>query len=248
MAMVEKAFGAAYGVVMKNEAPSITKLEDWLASNTVRVEEVPTPFGHTTYMPLNFGVISTMPKARMATIPELVEIGKFHMDEKSLGSLDKLLEAVAQIGFFSADYRTGENRNIVKGALLLHSNNVYKGYESTYSEHTGLTSLSLHSKYVYGCHRIIDSQFCLKCYNSVYLNRCFEMDGCIKCADSYFCHNSEALQDCMFCFNMKGRRHMIGNTELPKEKYSQIKKRLLEQIGSEITKTGGLKWDICGIG
>ena len=103
-------------------------------------------------------------------------------------------------------------------------------------------------KFVYGCSRIVESQFSMKCYDSLYLNRCFELDSCIKCADSYFCHNSEALQDCMFCFNMKGRRHNIGNTQLEKDAYAKAKDALVLQMAGELSKTGRLKWNIYNIG
>lgn len=248
MEMAEKAFSSAFGVVLKRQPPSMTQLEGWLSSNTLKLEEVKTPFGETTCIPLNFGIVSAMPRGRMTTIPELVELGKIAMNEKSLGSLGKILDSLGSIAFFSADYSQGENRNIIKGAVILHSTNVYKGYESTYSENTGLTSISLHSKYVYGCHRIIDSQFCLKCYNSLYLNRCFELDSCNSCADSYFCHNCEAMQDAMFCFNMKGRRHQIGNTQFDKDTYSKAKASLVSQMAMELEKKKTLKWSIYSLG
>ncbi|MCX6777675.1 MAG: hypothetical protein NT157_02210 [Candidatus Micrarchaeota archaeon] len=248
MRAVEKAFASAFEVVMKRKPPGITELEEWLCRDTIGLEEVRTPFGDETQVPLDFGIVSEMPRRRLVTIEESFELGKIALEEKSLSGLDKLVAALDKIAFFSAGYETGENWNIIKSPLILHSANVYKGYESTYSENTGLTSLSLHSKYVYGCNRIIDSQFCLKCYNSLYLARCLELDGCTNCSDSYFLHNCEGLNDAMFCFNLKGGRFKIGNTELPREKYSKVKESLIEQMASELERNKTLRWSIYDIG
>jgi len=108
--------------------------------------------------------------------------------------------------------------------------------------------MALNSRYVYGCHRVLESQFSLKCYNSQYLNRCLELDSCNRCADSYFCHNSEALADCMFCFNMKGARHSIGNTLLAKEEYARVKGALVSQIADELGKGKRLRLSVFGVG
>jgi len=108
--------------------------------------------------------------------------------------------------------------------------------------------MSLNSKYTFGCYRILESQFCINCYNSLYLTRCFEVDTSTKCSDSLFCHNSEALQDCAFCFNAKGKRHAIGNLQLPPEQYRKIKNMLVEQMTEEILKTKELNYDIFNIG
>ncbi|MFH0817150.1 MAG: zinc ribbon domain-containing protein [Candidatus Micrarchaeota archaeon] len=248
MGTIETAFSSTFEIIMKRKSPGIGALEGWLSEDTIELEEVKTPFGDETYAPLNFGVVSDMPRKRLVTTDESFELGKISLDEKSLSSLDLLIDSLDKIAFFCAGYSQGHNLNIIKSPLILHSINVYKGYESTYSENTGLTSLSLHSKYVYGCNRIIDSQFCLKCHNSLYLNRCLELDASLKCSDSYFCHNCEGLSDAMFCFNVKGKRHIIGNTELPKEKYLEIKEALLGQLNDELEKSKTLGRSIFSIG
>ncbi len=245
---IEKSFEGVASVILKQKIPKMTELENWLAENTVRTDEIKSSFGCTTYLPKNFGIVSEMPKSRLVSIKESFAMGDYKIDESAITDVAGTVKALDSLAFFSAEYWTGENQNIIKSPLILHSFNVYKGYESTYSENTGMTSLSLHSKYVFGCHRIIDSQFSLKCYNSLYLNRCFELDSCSKCSDSYFCHNSEALSDCMFCFNMKGRRHFIGNTDVGKEKYVEVKGVILAQIGAELEKKKSLKWNIFNIG
>lgn len=247
-AQVERGFAATYSILFRRQPGRIADIEEWLGENTFNVEEIETPFGTSTYMPVDFGMVSKMPKKRLVRVFDALELGKISLEEGELDSVKSIAKGLGKIAYFTSEFWSGENRNITKSPIVLSSVNIYKGFEATYSENTAMTSLSLHSKYVYGCNRVIESQFSMKCYSSLYLNRCFELDGCLKCADSYFCHNSEALQDCMFCFNMKGRRNNIGNTQLDKEKYAKVKAALVGQMADELDRKKSLKWDIYSIG
>ena len=52
----------------------------------------------------------------------------------------------------------------------------------------------------------------------------------------------------MFCFNIKGKRHVIGNLEVKRDRYIDIKNAVLEQITDELEKTGSFRYDIFNIG
>ena len=40
----------------------------------------------------------------------------------------------------------------------------------------------------------------------------------------------------MFCFNIRNKKYAIGNVEVGREKYMQIKKILLAQLNEELSK------------
>ncbi|HQT45059.1 MAG TPA: hypothetical protein PLO51_03715, partial [Candidatus Micrarchaeota archaeon] len=42
--------------------------------------------------------------------------------------------------------------------------------------------------------------------------------------------------ECMFCFNVRSRRHSIGNLELPKDKYLAIKQKLMAELAQGLEK------------
>ena len=52
----------------------------------------------------------------------------------------------------------------------------------------------------------------------------------------------------MFCWNVKGKRYAIGNTQLDPVKYKQVKDAVLNQMADELEKNKELKWDIFNIG
>jgi hypothetical protein len=100
------------------------------------------------------------------------------------------------------------------------------------------------SEHLFGCGVLFDSQFCIHCYQSVKLSRCFEVDSSRDCSDCYYSHNIENCQNCLFCFNVKNKRYAIGNVEVGREKFLEAKKVLLDYVGKELEAKGELTLDI----
>ena len=248
MAPIEKGFATTFNILLKRQPGSIKEYEKWLTERTIGVHGAATPFCSQTFVPDSMPVLKDFPKARLVTARESAELSRLQMPQECLTGLKGVLAGLGSIAFFTPELRDGQNSNLLACPHAYNVVNAYKGYDAVYAENIALSSMALNSKYIYGCHRAIESQFSLKCYNSQYLNRCLELDSCNRCTDSYFCHNSEALSDCMFCFSMKGARHTIGNTALGKEKYAQLKGALVAQIAGELGKNRELKLSVFGIG
>ncbi|MBS3069044.1 hypothetical protein J4441_01630 [Candidatus Micrarchaeota archaeon] len=247
MAPIQRAFSSAFRVILKYEPGDMRQYEEWMLRHTVRVNTLESPFGNPMMLPSDFCIYPKFPKKRTVSHWEALELGKLQLKEGEISSLAKIAENLHKIGYFTGEWRDGSNRNIIS-SVPYNATNAYKVYDAGYCDYVAFGSLPLGSKHAFGCHRVIDSQFAIKCYNSLGLTRCFEMDTCDKCSDAYFCHNCEALSDSMFCFNMKGKRHAIGNVPLAAGKYGEIKSMLLAQIGEELGKSKGLGMDIYNVG
>ncbi|MCX6777742.1 MAG: hypothetical protein NT157_02550 [Candidatus Micrarchaeota archaeon] len=247
MAVIEKGFSSTYNLLLRKVPTGINDYAEWLSRRTVYVQRVKTPFGTETYIPENMPVLKDFPRSRVVTGREAIELGKRGIKGELVG-LESIAMALGDIAFFTPELREGDNSNLIGFPHAYYIVNGYRGYDSVHAKDIAISSFALNSKYAYGCHRVLESEFSIKCYNSQYLNRCFELDSCNKCADSYFCHNSEALSECMFCFNLKGRRHCIGNTQLDKNKYASIKNAILGQIAEELDRKKSLGLSIFNIG
>jgi len=249
MKPVEEGFASTCRVVLKKELPgSIQDYEKWLSENTVLVKEAATPFGGETVYPEEFTVYPHFPAERRTNIREMMALGKtVALQEKEVESLKSVIKALPKIAYFTSEFEAGDNFNNIL-SICFHAVNSYKVYDATYAENNAFGFMALHSKFTYGCNRPLETEFAIKCYNSVYLKRCLELDSCEKCADTYFSHNCEALSDCMFCFNLKGRRNHIGNTEFPKEKYAAVKDAVLEQVVDELSRKKKLALNIYNVG
>lgn len=81
---------------------------------------------------------------------------------------------------------------------------------------------------------MLDSEFCINCYDVVKAKRCFEVDSSSNCGDCYYCHNIEGCEECILCFNVKGMRYAVLNQQLPKEEYLRIKRMLLDYLNREL--------------
>jgi hypothetical protein len=250
MEPIEKAFSSTFRIVLGCKPGKLGEYEDWLMTGIPPLEDITSPFGHRTFLPVDksFSCFSKFPRSRTVSFCEAMELGKRKLDEPSVGSLEKIRDGLRDIAFFTIEYAEGVNSNNIKSPLVFNGSHNYRIYDATYSEYAALGSMSLNSKYTFGCYRVVESQFCIKCYNSLKLSRCFEVDTSSNCLDSMFCHNSEALSDCMFCFNIKGKRHAIGNVDLEPGKYRTVRGALVGQIADELETKKGLHLDIFGIG
>jgi len=247
--LVRKGFAKTYAIIFKRQPRhEMEEYGGWLEEHTVTVENVKTPFGCTTPCPTNWAYFGELPRKRVVSIGELLELGKHPMREGNEKSLQGVLGWVAENFFFTAEFYDGINQNINETPCAYNAVNTYMGFDATSVENEAYSSCALNSKYVYGGTWILESEFCIKCYNSNFLTRCLEMDGCTKCADCYFCHNCEGLSDCMFCFNMKGARHCIGNTQLTREEYIKARDAILAKLADEMGRARGLKMSIYNIG
>ena len=246
MAAIEKAFSSTFKVIFRKKAENIDQYENWLSKYNIRMETIKTPFGHETYLPEGkiMRHYAKAPRNRIVTLDEGMELGKRHLDENALTSLEKICDNLHEIGYFTTEIVEGNATNNIIAPLAYFASNNYKTYDVSFGEYAAMDSIAVMSKYTFGCYRIVGSQFCINCHNSFNLSRCFEMDTSTKCSDSMFCHNSEGLSDCMFCFNTKGKRNAIGNTQLAPDKYRAIKDSVIEQLANELETKKDLRWDI----
>ena len=251
LAPIDKSFKATFKVIFKKEASSLEDYEEWLSKRVVPVEEFVSPFGAKVYKPRQNAtcwILASFPDKRLVTYAEALELGKLQMKEEDLSNLEKIKEWVAKTGTFATEFLTGTHMNIIKTPVALDSSNTYNVYTGVRSEYCGVSSWPIQSKHVFGCRWVTDTQHSIKCYNSLGLMRCFEVDTSTRCTDSFFAHNCEGLSEAMFCWNAKGKRYAIGNTMLPPEQYRKIKDALIGQIGDEIVAKKDFKWDIFNIG
>ena len=188
-----------------------------------------------------------MPKNRLLTIEEAKKFGssaKLGIEEVQNLTFENVHERIEKIAFFNSDIEDGQCINDIDCTINIDAVNCYRTVCSVYSKYCAFSFWPRSSQYIFGCDTVFDSSFCINCYRSVNLQRCFEIDSCNSCADILFCHNCENMQNSMFCFNTKNKQYAIGNVTMEPAKYIQIKERIVEQIYQELEKTGKFRYDI----
>jgi len=249
LAPIRKSFASAYSIIFKRQPKHpLEGYKEWLLRNGATIEKYTTAFGERTYCPISHCHMGFLPKKRLATVPEMLELGKIPMPKEAAGSLGSMMKWAEGNFFFTGEFYDGNNRNVNETPCAYNAVNALGGFDITNTDNAAYSSIALDSKHIYGGSWVLESEFCIRCFDSINLSRCLECDFCTKCSDSYFCHNCEGVTDCMFCFNMKGARHCIGNTQMSREEYVKARDAILSKLSGELDKTCALGMSIYNIG
>ncbi len=149
--------------------------------------------------------------------------------------IDSIVEAIRNRAVYCGNIIFGnsgfveESTNITDSQYVLHSERV------AYSKYVAYSSRGGYSEVVFGCYGFGPARFCIKA-NSWEVSRVFCSSKIEFSSDIYLSHGLSGCHDCMFCFNLKSKRLAIGNLVLPKDKYLQIKKKLMEEIRQELIR------------
>jgi hypothetical protein len=182
-------------------------------------------------------------EAKAAGKKKLVEAD---VEKLTLSNAKKML---APIAYFTCDVALGNNMAV--GEVVSHSDcNTVFGASTMYDSKRCAYDcwVSHEAEGMFGCDHVFYSQFCINCYRSLRLARCFEVSDSLDCSDCHFCHNCEGLSDSMFCFNAKGMKNAVGNVEMPRERYLALKRRLLDEVAARAEKGRGMELDIYNLG
>jgi hypothetical protein len=220
---------------------------DWLSRHVIVPNSVPSPLSKSKVPMSKWPGLAQLPLDRVVTYDEALKLGKtLCITENDAETIDlaNVHEKIGGVAYFTPEHLVGENRNLIDCQWGSNATNCYRSVICVYSKDCGFCSWPRSSQYCFGCGIVFDSEFSMKCYDSVKLARCFEVDGGRGCTDTYFSHNVEGLQNCLFCFNTKSKRYAIGNSEIEKDRYLGIKKMVQEWIYEKLMKKKDLELSI----
>ncbi len=249
MEELEKSFKSLTKVLLGKELGGLHAYANWLEENVrMSTEQKSVVSGKPIYLPYFSFFQAT--KSRLVNLEESGELSKKHLDEKDVGNLtpSNAQKMLAPISTYCPIVGHGQTMNVEKTSLYGESSFCYLADGAVKSKYCAYCLWPRESEHVYGCDFIFSSRFCLKCYKSENLTRCFEVSHSNSCSDCYFCHNCDNLQECMFCFNTKSLRYAIANVEIGREEYIRIKKIVLEEIVSRIEANRRFEYNIFNVG
>ncbi len=124
-----------------------------------------------------------------------------------------------------------ENSSDVQNSFyVLGSNFIYD------SEYVAYSSYCRGSKHLFAVISDYSCDHLIRVFETHKQSRCLEAWKCYNSSDCYFCCSVEGSQDAMFSFNQKNKRNVIGNMELPRERYLQLKEKLVSEIREELLR------------
>ncbi len=244
---IEKAFASTAKIVLGKEHRA-KALAIWLSSRALPRKKI-NGSGKQPVVRVESPIGRQLSKAKLYLFSEAASgAAQIKLSDAERPSLQDIAARAGKMARFSVEVKEGQNTNIVDTALAFDSTNIHDLWWSMKSKHSAHSTIVTESEHIFGGYgRIIFSEFCIGSHNMTYCKGCFECDSCFKCRDCYFCHNCENVEEGIFCFNAKGLRYAVFNTQLPKEEYLKIKKMLLDYVNSELDRKGGLDFGIFNI-
>ena len=246
---IEDAFQTLTKVVLLRPLYSHSQYAKWLYENVRPPHESKSAkSGKAVFsdIPSYFPLVGKK-ALKMEEGPEYGKLKITAEDVRKL-SLSNAPSLLGKISYYSPEVIFGENMGVEECGQYADTQHGFHGSSFIYCKYVAYAYWPARSEYIFGCDTTMNSKFCLKCYNSDGLTRCFEVSQSSNCSDCYFCHNCEGLQDCMFCFNVKSMKHAIGNVAYPKEEYMRLKNLLLSEIAEKLEAEKRLGMNIFNIG
>lgn len=245
--VIENAFTETCKLVFGIPYRGIDRYSSWLIRNTHRFEcGKSCASGRQVLIP-EYADFTRFPRDRLLPLDEAEFMGErltLSENEAESLSLRNAPRLLSKIAYFSPDWKSGNNANNIDCPIEQDCTDCYKAIITLFCKRCSIGWWPRHSEHIFGFTRVRSSAFCVNCYDSDKIQRCFEVSEARDCADCYYCHNVENCHDCMFCFNAKNLRNAVGNTEFPRGEYLEIKKRMLSQLNDELSRTNSISLSI----
>jgi len=157
-------------------------------------------------------------------------------DIDDIKDIDSILNQVRERAAYTGNIVLGTSKYVIDSHrcvntfYALECQDVYDGKYVAYT-----TSIYVPS-YAFGCRFGSIIQFCINVMDPYKTTRCMELFHCNVVSDSYYSASLENCTNCIFSFNQRSKNYMIGNVALTKERYTELKKKLLAEMADDLKR------------
>lgn len=241
---IENAFQSTTKLIFGKSLSNFQLYEEWITKRIPKISAYSSYLSSAkTYMP-NHYFFPSIPKEKVAAFEDLKKASDQKIPTTALDLPFKdFLKEVSKISAFIPDFVEGNNMNISETTVYMDSLNLFRCFDMFWCKSCAYT-FSAFGEGLFGCYRIVNSKFLIHCYNIENVTASFEMDNARNCSNSLFCHNVENVHESMFCFNTKSKRYAIGNVEVGREKYLEIRNQFMNKLLPELESKKNLELDV----
>ena len=171
--------------------------------------------------------------ARFISLDEIEFTKRFEpLNINEIKDLDSIIEALNERFVYAGNIILGNSKFIEHSSNITNSFYIYKSFIVDNSKYAAYSKLLRYSQYSFGSNGAFQN-FVIRCCLTADSQRCFESFYTVNSTDIFYSANIESCSNCLFSFNIKGKRNAIGNLEIPKDKYIDLKKKLIKEIIDE---------------
>ncbi|HIH22217.1 TPA: hypothetical protein HA238_00650, partial [Candidatus Micrarchaeota archaeon] len=150
--------------------------------------------------------------------------------------IDSILEAVNERVYYCGNILLGNSENVERSSNLSDGFAVTDSAQFFKVKYMAYCTVGREDSYCFGVHGPGGSEFLIRCSQTVNVRRSFELWVSTNTSDCYYSYGLDNCSNCLFSFNLKNKRNCIGNLELARDKYDEIKKKLLAELVIELKK------------
>lgn len=148
--------------------------------------------------------------------------------------VDSALLALSEKFAYCGSKNMGTSVDVEKSDMCNDCLDVLSSQNVMSSKHVAYSNGIRESECVFGCQLGGEVGFSMHSQIFFYSKRCFDAYMCFHSTDAYCSFNCRNCAGALFSFNQSSKRCMIGNLELPKDKYMELKEKLAGEIGDEL--------------
>ena len=245
--VIETAFTETARLIFGVPYKGIDRYSAWLKRNTRGFKDGKSCASGKALLRPDYSDFLRFPQSRLLDLEEAEFIGErltLAENEADSLSLSNTPDLLSRIAYFTCEWKSGNNANNIDCPIEFNCTDCYRSIINLFSKRCAYGWWPRESEHLFGFNRTRFSAFCINTFDSNKIQRCFEVSEARSCTGCYYCHNVENVHDSMFCFNAKNLRNAIGNVELPKGKYLEIKKKVLAQLNDELAGTDRISLSI----
>jgi hypothetical protein len=234
-AALDKAWRSTCRVLFGRETCSLNDASAWLKELQ---EKLLAEKSEISGKPVVFSMPDYSPSAVFISFDEASFGKKFApLSLNEMKDIDSLVGAVQERAFYAGNVVLGHSSFVENSCNVQDSHFVLDSSGVADSKYVAFSRYVRRSEYIFGQHGADKNSYNIKCVGAE-LKRCFECNMVEVLSDCYYCAKAQNCIECMFCFGTENASHCIGNTRLPKDKYSALKKKLLSEIAEKLKKDG----------
>ncbi|MFH1285393.1 MAG: hypothetical protein ABIH99_02305, partial [Candidatus Micrarchaeota archaeon] len=175
--------------------------------------------------------------ARFISQDEIDFSKNFALNINEIKDIDSITSAIADRAYFTGNKVFGNSKFTSEVDDCIDSFHVYNSRRiqaSKYIAHS--TWIRENSEYCFGSAYLIRGSYIIRVHGAYMLARSFEANVCTQGSDLFFCYDCTGCSHVMFSSSQRSKNYMIGNLQLPKEKYFELRKKLIDESREYIEK------------
>ncbi|VVC04191.1 Uncharacterised protein [Candidatus Bilamarchaeum dharawalense] len=212
-------------ILLGEELGELRDYEDWLAEYCPKPQISKSAIsGKEVYLASDYSKLANVISADEISTSKPLSIN-------DIKDIDSLVRAVSEEWAYTGNRVLGNSKFVESSDLVMDSNYVANSLNVSESTNVFYSSLiRLGSKNIFGSGWFGKTEFTIRFFGGFNCKRIFESHIIGDCSDLYFSNQCVNSSELMFCFFQRNQKHKIGNVQLSRDKYFDLKKKLLSEV------------------